>query len=205
MNKKNVGILIFDDAEVLDFAGPFEVFSVTSQISHHKPFHVFTVSKDGTVVSAVNGLKVQPDYSFSDCPQIDILILSGGQGTRDVLNDAEALRWIGHAYESADMTLSICSASRLVGALGLLDDLPFCTHHQVYGHMLTLAPRAVPQPAMRFVQSGDKLFTSGGISAGIDLSFHVIARLLGEEAAANTATYMEYHYRPQLTTDEKAY
>lgn len=200
---KNVGILIFNDAEVLDFAGPFEVFSVTSQINDHRPFRVFTLSKDAKLVSAVNGLKVQPEYSIYNHPDIDILVVSGGQGTRILLNDDELLQWISTICQTAELTLSICSASRLFGKLGLLDHKPFCTHQEVYEHMCELAPSGIPQKDKRFIQSGDHLYTSGGISAGIDLSFFVVSRLLGKAAARKTAAYMEYNYHPEPVTHEQ--
>ena len=202
---KNVGILIFDDAEVLDFAGPFEVFSVTSQINNFEPFRVFTISKEGKLISAVNGLKVQPDYSIDNHPKIDILIVSGGQGTRALLKDQVLLTWIDNTYQSAELNLSICSASRLFGKLGLLDNKLFCTHHQVYDHMQEIAPLTIPQKGKRFIQSDDRLYTSGGISAGIDLSFYIVAQLLGEGSASNTATYMEYAYNAQPTAHEQIF
>lgn len=201
--KKNVGILLFDDAEVLDFAGPFEVFSVTSQINTFELFQVFTISKDGKMISAVNGLKVQPDYSIDNHPHIDILIVSGGQGTKKLLADPKVLTWIKCQYDTAVLTLSICSASRLFGKLGLLDHKPFCTHHDVYAHMEELAPKGIPQKDKRFVQSDERLYTSGGISAGIDLSFYIVAKLLGEDRANNTADYMEYAYQPQHASHEQ--
>lgn len=200
---KNIGILIFNDAEVLDFAGPFEVFSVTSQINNHEPFRVFTISKDGKLISAVNGLKVQPDYSIRNHPDIDILIVSGGQGSRLILKDDELLQWVNHTYQTAELTLSICSGSRLFGKLGLLDNKPFCTHHEVYEHMKELAPHGIPQKDKRFIQSDERLYTSGGISAGIDLSFHVVSQLLGESSALKTAAYMEYTYQPEHTAHEQ--
>jgi transcriptional regulator GlxA family with amidase domain len=194
MNKKrNVGIFIFDDAEVLDFAGPFEVFSVTSQLNNHELFNVFTISKQAGVISAVNGLKVQADYHFQNHPTLDILILAGGQGTRALLNDPDTLQWISKTSEQAELTLCICSAARLLGKLGLLNGKHFCTHHEVYDHVKELAPAAVPQPGKRFVQTSEKLYTSGGISAGIDLSFHVVEKLFGKKIAQETAEYMEYH------------
>lgn len=202
---KNVGILIFNDAEVLDFAGPFEVFSVTAQINPEKPFNVFTIARDERIVSAVNGLKIQPDYTIHNHPVIDILIVSGGQGTRALLTDHPLLAWVEKIHQSAELTLSICSASRLMGKLGLLNNKPFCTHHQVYEHMAELSPRAVPQPERLFTKSSDKLYTSGGISAGIDLSFFTIARLLGESVAIRTAEYMEYNYIPQHATHEQTH
>ncbi|MFZ1529395.1 MAG: DJ-1/PfpI family protein [Ferruginibacter sp.] len=190
--KKNVGIFIFDDAEVLDIAGPFEVFSVTSQLNDYEIFDVFTVSKTADIVSAVNGLLIKPQYAFHNHPHIDILIISGGQGTRALLYDDEVLNWIKATHQKDELTLSICSGSRLLGQLGLLDGKPFCTHNAVYEHMLELAPLAIPKENNRYVQSGNKIYTSGGISAGIDLSFHIIESLLGKEKAVQTANYMEY-------------
>lgn len=201
---KNVGILIFDEAEVLDFAGPFEVFSVTSQLNDSRPFSVFTISKDEKIVSAVNGLKVKGDYTLEDHPPIDILIISGGQGTRKLMLDREILAWISHIQAQAELTLSICSASRLVGKLGLLDHKPFCTHHEVYDHMRDIAPLGIPQKEERFVQTSERLYTSGGISAGIDLSLHIVEKLLGKDLKEKTMNYMEYFSNYQTSAYEKA-
>jgi transcriptional regulator GlxA family with amidase domain len=192
MKTRNVGIFIFNDAEVLDFAGPFEVFSVTSQINNHEPFNVFTVSKTTETISAVNGLKVVPDFSIDEHPPIDILIISGGQGTRKLLNNAEVVNWVKKIHSTNELTLGICSASRIIGKAGMIDGKNFCTHHEVYDHMEEIAPLAIPQKERRFIQSSEKLYTSGGISAGIDLSFHIVEKLLGKEVAIRTARYMEY-------------
>lgn len=188
---KNVGILIFDDVEVLDFAGPFEVFSVTSQ-PDFQPFRAFTLSHDGAVVTAVNGLKVLPNYSINNHPHIDILIIAGGQGTRKLLNDPKLLQWVEKIHATTQVTMSICTGAIVLGKLGLLDGKPFCTHHQVYEYMTEIVPTGLPQKDKRFVQSGERLFTSGGISAGIDLSFHIVEKLHGKETAIDTAHYMEY-------------
>jgi transcriptional regulator GlxA family with amidase domain len=189
--KKNIAIFIFDDAEVLDFAGPFEVFSVTSELNNHALFNAFTVAKAKKPIRAVNGLSVNPDEDFASCPKVDILILAGGFGTRAIMQDVETLQWIQQTVEQAEITLSICSGARLLGVLGLLDGKPYCTHHEVYAHLAEIAPLGVPQPEKRFVQA-ENIFTSGGISAGIDLSFHVVEKLCGQDVAEATAKYMEY-------------
>lgn len=189
--KKNIAIFIFDDAEVLDFAGPFEVFSVASELNNHSLFNVFTVAKEKKPVRAVNGLSVNPDADFETCPNVDVLIIAGGAGTRAVMRDAEVLQWIRKIHSHAELTLSICSGARLLGALDLLDNQPYCTHHEVYPHLAEIAPLGLPQPHKRFVRAG-KIFTSGGISAGIDLSFHVVEMLCGADVARATAKYMEY-------------
>lgn len=190
--KRNVGILLFEDVEVLDFAGPFEVFAVASEIHDHSLFEVFTVAKTEGPIKAVNGLSVNPDYTFRNCPDIDILIITGGSGTRALLNDETLLGWVSVQSASAAYTLCICSGARLLGKLGLLDGLPFCTHHGVYEHMKEVAPTAIPQPELRFVATTDRMYTSGGISAGIDLSFHILEKIYGKGKSQATAEYMEY-------------
>ena len=190
--KRNVGILIFDGAEVLDFAGPFEVFSVTSELNNFELFNVFTVAKSTDLVLAVNGLSVKPTYRFENCPPVDILIISGGSGSRKQMKDTKILNWIEGTHNNTELTLSICSGARLLGIIGLLDDKPYCTHKEVYEHMKEIVPTGIPQMDKRFVQA-DKIYTSGGISAGIDLSFHIVEKLFGKEIAKKTAAYMEYN------------
>ncbi|PCI31190.1 MAG: AraC family transcriptional regulator [Flavobacteriaceae bacterium] len=192
MNKKrNIGILIFNNAEVLDFAGPFEVFSVTSELNNFEPFDVFTVGEKLEPISAVNGLSVNPKYDFNNCPHIDILIIAGGEGTRKQMENKNTLEWIKRIHQKSEFTLSICSGARLLGVLGLLDGKPYCTHHEVYDHMKEIVPTGIPKHEQRFVKT-KKIYTSGGISAGIDLSFHLVESLLGEQTAEKTAVYMEY-------------
>lgn len=192
MNKKrNVGIFIFNQVEVLDFAGPFEVFSVTSELNNFEPFDVFTVSQKLSPINTVNGLSVNPKYDFNTCPHIDILIIAGGSGTKKQMENKNTLNWINKTHQKTEFTLSICSGARLLGVLGLLDGKPYCTHHQVYEHLKEIVPTGKPQKEQRFVKTG-KIYTSGGISAGIDLSFHLIEHILGEKLAQQTANYMEY-------------
>lgn len=191
--KRNVGILIFENAEVLDFAGPFEVFSVTSEINDYEPFDVFTVAKNDSVISAVNGLKVAPKYNFNNNPPIDILIIAGGFGTRKLLDDEETLNWVRKTYSDSEITASICTGAGLLAKIGLLKDKMYCTHASVYDFIQNIEPTAIPQRDKRFVKSTEKIYTSGGISAGIDLSFHIVESLLGTEKAKDTSEYMEYY------------
>ena len=193
--KRNVGIFIFDDVEVLDFAGPFEVFSVSSELNNHRLFNVFTVGKNTTPVIAVNGLSVNPKYDFETTPNIDILIIAGGAGVRAVMKDQVILDWVNQTHQKTELTLSICSGATILGVLGILDNQPFCTHHEVYERMKVIAPMAVAQKNERFT-SFDKVYTSGGISAGIDLSFYIVEMLHGKKIANETACYMEYNNYP---------
>ncbi|NQX85323.1 MAG: DJ-1/PfpI family protein [Flavobacteriaceae bacterium] len=189
--KRNIRILIFDNAEVLDFAGPFEVFSVTSELNNFEPFDVFTVGENLTPICTVNGLSVNPKYNLSNCPRIDVLIIAGGSGIRKLMKNKKVLDWIYKVHQISELTTSICSGARLLGVLGLLDDKPYCTHHEVYEHMKEIVPTGKPQQEQRFVNTG-RIYTSGGISAGIDLSFHIVEKLLGKKTSTQTATYMEY-------------
>jgi transcriptional regulator GlxA family with amidase domain len=190
--KKTVGILLFDEVEVLDFAGPFEVFSSTAEACDEIPFDVITISMDGNPVSTVNNLVVVPHFSFDNHPPIDILVLPGGTGTRKLLSNERFLQYFRKMHSSATLTLSVCSGARILGKLGLLDHKRYCTHHDVYHEVAGIAPLAIPQPDKRFVRTDTKLFTSGGISAGIDLSLHIVGQLLTPETAHATARYMEY-------------
>lgn len=189
---KSVGILIFNDVEVLDFAGPFEVFSVSSQIYEYNLFNVFTIAKTKSPVLTINGLSVNPDFDINDAPHIDVLILAGGSGTRAIMEDKDVLKWIRKTHKKTLYTLSICSGARFLAVLGLLNNMPYCTHQGVYENMKELVPNGIPETEKRFVQSGDKIFTSGGISAGIDLSFFIIGKIHGNNVVTEIATYMEY-------------
>ncbi|MDD2563288.1 MAG: DJ-1/PfpI family protein [Salinivirgaceae bacterium] len=142
-------------------------------------------------VITVNGLSVNPTYNFENTPAIDILIISGGEGTRIQMKDVETLNWIKKTDEKTLITASICSGSTLLGVIGLLDNQEYCTHHEVYDQMIEIVPSGFPQKSKRFV-GFDKIYTSWGISAGIDLSFHIVETLHGKAIAQKTADYMEY-------------
>lgn len=193
--KRNVGILLFDDVEVLDFAGPFEVFSVTSELNNYEPFNVFTISIINNPITARNGLSVNPDYDFDNHPSIDILIIPGGNGTNNIIDNDYIMKWVHDRHTSTEYTMSICSGARILGKLGLLENKPYCTHKSVYEDMKKIVPSGLPRTDLRYIDAG-KIFTSGGISAGIDLSFHLISLMHGKEIAIKTAEYMEYPLKP---------
>jgi transcriptional regulator GlxA family with amidase domain len=192
--KKHVAILIFDDVEVLDFTGPFEVFAVTDELRAHDEFHVFTVSEMRATIRAKNGLKIVPDFTLETCPAAHVLVIPGGSGSRALMNRALLLEWIRKQARGAEIVMSVCTGARLLAKAGLLDGLRATTHHENIEELRGLAPTVTVTPTERFTDNG-KICTSGGISAGIDLSLHVVARLLGQDAANTTARYMEYERR----------
>lgn len=191
MKKQNTAILIFDDVEVLDFAGPFEVFSVTNELNDYSLLNVFTVAREKAPVTARNGLSVNPDYSIDDAPQPDILIIPGGSGTRPLLQQQNILAWISRSAQNADKVLSVCTGALLLAKVGLLNGIKATTHHSAFETLAEIVPDTEIVRDARFVDSG-KIITSAGISAGIDMSLHVIEHLYGAEIARQTAAYMEY-------------
>lgn len=188
---RNVAILIFDEVEVLDFCGPFEVFGVTGRSQEDAPFNVYTVAESMEPVLARNGLSVNPRYTIADCPPPDLLVIPGGFGARKQMHNPVVIEWIKRCAGPAELVLSVCTGALLLANAGLLDGLAATTHHGAFDLLRAAAPRTEVREGERFVDNG-KLITSAGISAGIDMSLHVVARLLGEEVARETAERMEY-------------
>ena len=189
---KQLGILIFDDVEVLDFAGPFEVFSVANQLSGYKLLEVYTFSQTTLPIRARNGLQVVPDHSINSLPPLDYLVLPGGDGTKKIVQNGSFIEEIKQQVLSSEWTMSVCSGSRILGKAGFLEHKPYCTHHEVYESIQEMVPSALPQPDLRFIQTDDRLWTAAGISAGIDLALHLTEVTFGKELALATAIYMEY-------------
>lgn len=189
--RRNVAILLFDDVEVLDFAGPFEVFAVTDELHGHTVFNTFTVGAIPGTVRAVSGLKVIPDYTLENAPAPSVLVAPGGQGTRALIKKPALLEWIRARSKRAEITMSVCTGALVLGQAGLLDGLRVTTHHECLDLLREIAPAAIIDPTRRFHDNG-RILTAAGISAGIDCSLHVVARLAGAEAADQTARYMEY-------------
>ena len=196
--RNTVGILIFDDVEVLDFAGPFEVFSRTRTVAgadsrrtdDSAPFQTFTVARTPDAVTAVGGLKVLPHYAWSDAPPIDILVVPGGFGTRALLHDEATLAWIREMAGRSRQVTSVCTGALLLAKAGLLQGRRATTHWAGLELLASIDPTIQVQRDRRVVHDG--IFTSAGVSAGIDMSFAVVEQLCGRAVAAETAHYIEY-------------
>ena len=198
MNVTNVGILIFENVEVLDFAGPFEVFSRTRLVpgpesrrsDDSAPFHVFTVAKTREPVTATGGLGVIPANGYTDAPRIDLLVVPGGFGTRPLLQDEETLDWIRRTAAAAQRVTSVCTGALLLGKLGLLDGKQATTHWAALDLLESVAPAARVDRERRVVDDG--IVTSAGVASGIDMAFYMVESLCGREVAEETARYIEY-------------
>jgi transcriptional regulator GlxA family with amidase domain len=192
--RKTVAILVFDEVEVLDFAGPFEVFSVTDELRDCSAFNVVTVAPRAGVVRARNGLNIVPHYELETCPPSNVLVVPGGLGTRALLGNPVVIEWIQQRARDAEATMSICTGAILLAKAELLEGLRVTTHHDLLDALRGLAPGAIVDPGSRYHDNG-AILTSAGISAGIDCSLHLVGRLLGDAASSETAAYMEYERR----------
>jgi len=202
MERKRVGIVVFDGVEVLDFCGPFEVFSVTRLDESRRredpsPFEVVLVAEQAGTVTAVGGLKVTPDHTLADCPSLDILVVPGGWGTRREIGNPVLLEWIGGRGRAVETLTSVCTGAMLLGKAGLLDGRRATTHWRSLGWMTESFPDVTVETALHVVEDGN-VFTSAGISAGIDMALLVVARHHGEEIARAAARTMEYPYPTDL-------
>ena len=204
MDRKQVGIVVYEEVEVLDFCGPFEVFSVT-RLNEEKrreepsPFNAFLVAETKSSVVATGGMKVVPDHDLDSCPHLDILLVPGGWGFRHQMNNERLLKWIADRSRQVETLTSVCTGALLLGKAGLLDGKRATTHWRFLESMQELFPKVTVEKRLHFVEEG-ALFSSAGISAGIDMSLRVVARYYGGAVARATARHMEY---PFPETDER--
>ncbi|MDQ2741898.1 MAG: DJ-1/PfpI family protein [Chloroflexota bacterium] len=192
---RTVGIVIFDEVEVLDFCGPFEVFSLArpaGQIEDEsRLFTVLTVAQEFSLIRCRGGLLVQPHHTIDDHPPLDILVVPGGPGTRQARCNDTLLDWIAGQNSRTELTTSVCTGAFLLAERGILDGRPATTHWASVEWMRDQYPAVDMRADARVVDSGH-VVTSAGVSAGIDMALHVVARLHGSDAAAWTARRMEY-------------
>ncbi len=198
MTQKRVGIVIFNDIEVLDFCGPFEVFSATrideaQRREAQSPFEVFLIAETLSNITTTGGMKVIPHFSFETCPKMDILVVPGGWGTRRELKNPVMLEWLRSKAAEVETLASVCTGSMLLGFAGLIDGLHATTHWKSLDWMRDSFPAVTVEYAQHVVEDG-RLLTSAGISAGIDMALKVVARYFGQDIAKATAMHMEYPY-----------
>ncbi len=198
MKRKRVGILVFPDVEVLDFCGPYEVFSVTRldearRREEPSPFEVFLVGEGAGPVVATGGLRVTADVTLETCPPLDVLVVPGGWGTRREIGNQRLLTWIGERAARVETLTSVCTGAMLLGQTGLLDGRRATTHWRSLDWMRQSFPAVTVEDKLHVVEDGHVL-TSAGISAGIDMALRVVTRYFGEAVGRATARHMEYPF-----------
>lgn len=192
---RTVAILAFDDMEVLDYAGPYEVFNVAGELGEGAPFSVFSVGLTGAPAVGRGGFTVQPTYSLDDAPLSDVLVVPGGAGTRPLLHDDRLIAWLRERASEVELLLSVCTGALLLGAAGLLERQSATTHHDAFDELAALSPTTTVVRGQRFVRSSERIVTSAGVSAGVDASLHVVQQLTGHETRDRTVAEMEWMWQ----------
>jgi transcriptional regulator GlxA family with amidase domain len=198
MDRKRVAIVVFDGIEVLDFCGLFEVFSVVRLDEARRredasPFEVSLVSQSGGPITTTGGMKVVADFAFANCPDVDVLVVPGGWGTRREMHNEAMLSFVRARSDRVGLLASVCTGALILASAGVLDGLRATTHWRSLQMMRELFPSVTVDAESHVVKSG-YIVTSAGISAGIDMALRVVADDYGEGVARATARHMEYPY-----------
>lgn len=195
MKRRNVGVLLFPQVELLDFAGPFEVFSAarTSSETRERLMDVFTVAETTSPLRCNNPVTVVPDYALEECPHMDVVVVPGGIGTRSAVDRQGLVDWIARRAEAAEVTTSVCTGSFLLAKAGVLDGRSATTHWASIERMRRDFPALAVEESVRWVDAWP-VVSSAGVSAGIDMALHVLSRLYDDEVARATARGIEYDH-----------
>lgn len=195
----SIAIYLFPDVEVLDFAGPYEVFTTANRVFRRQNpgsndiFEVFGVARDEALVRARAGLEIKPDQTIANHPPIDVLVVPGGVVTREI-DSPDIIRWIARTHAENTLTASVCTGAFLLAKAGILTEKSATTHWEDVADLRAMFPDVSVLDGRRWVDEG-RVITSGGISSGIDMSLHLVERLAGRDLALATARQMEFDWR----------
>jgi putative intracellular protease/amidase len=194
---RNVAIVLYEGVEILDFAGPAEVFHAAGRFGRagtERAFRVYTVAASREPITSQGFVRIVPEFTFEDAPAPDLVVFPGG-GSDRLTEDPKAMAWASRTMGAAEVTLTVCTGAFVPAKAGLLDGLTVTTYYGAIDGLRQAAPKANVQEGRRFVDNG-RIVTTAGVSAGIDGALHVVARLLGRAVADRTARYMEYRWTP---------
>jgi transcriptional regulator GlxA family with amidase domain len=196
--RKLVGLVIFPEVEVLDFCGPYEVFTAARLNEDRRreepsPFQVRLVAEAEGAVTAAGGMRVIPDFTFTTCPPLEVLVVPGGWGTRRQIDNKVLIDWLGQRGRQVETLAGVCTGAMLLGAAGLLDGRRATTHWRSLTWMRQSFPTVTVVEDQHVVEDGH-ILTSAGIAAGIDLALRLVRRYHGEAIARATARHMEYRF-----------
>ena len=196
---RTVGILVFEDVEVLDFCGPFEVFASAAlppEAPGAEELHLFqpiVLAERMETIRCRGGLLVVPHRTLADHPPLDIVVVPGGYGTRRERSNPVVLDWVARQRDAGALVTSVCTGAFVLAATGMLDGHPATTHWSTIDWLRETHPAIDVRDDRRIIDLGP-VITSAGVSAGIDMALHVVGRLHGEEIARRTARDMEYDW-----------
>ena len=194
---RTIGILLFDQFEELDAVGPWEVLAAWTRTTPEDGWAVTTLARDGQLVTAAKGMRIQPEHSYDTAPKLDVLLYPGGVGTRAHLDDQAQLDWVRAQRETAELMTSVCTGSLVYAKAGLLAGRAATTHWSALDLLAELDPTIDVRPEQRYVDSGD-VITSAGVSAGIDMALHLVARLCDVQRAREVRRYIQYDPEPPV-------
>ena len=194
LKPKNVAILLFDDVELLDFAGPGEVFQ-QAELNGVKAFNVYTVAVNKKEITSQSFLKVTVQYLIENCPMPDILIIPGGNTIAQV-NNENLISWIKTVNGKAGFILSVCNGVRLLAKTGALDGMTATSHFRAVDNLAKEFPKVKMIKGKRFVDNG-RIITTEGVSAGIDGSLYLVGKIINKEVANAVAEQMMYNWKPE--------
>jgi transcriptional regulator GlxA family with amidase domain len=192
-----IGVALFDGAEELDWAGPWEVLAAWATQWPDDGVRVLTLAREAGTITCAKGLRVLPDETWESAPPLDVLVYPGGRGTRRELVDEAVLDWMREMAAGGTVLSSVCTGSLVLAAAGLLDGRPATTHWQSLALLPTLGREIEVRPDDRFVDDGS-VITAAGVSAGIDMALHLVARLHSRERAREVRRYIQYDPEPPV-------
>lgn len=191
-----IGVALFDGAEELDWAGPWEVLAYWARVYPGDDIEVFTVAPSSPVTCA-KGLRVIPDHTWDEHPAIDVLVYPGGMGTAAQLGDERVRAWVTRVAGGTRLVTSVCTGSLVLADAGLLAGRPATSHWASLGHLAEIDPTVDVRPDARFVDDGD-IVTAAGVSAGIDMALHLVARLGSPDRAKEVRRGIQYDPEPPV-------
>jgi transcriptional regulator GlxA family with amidase domain len=195
-----IAILVFDDVELLDFAGPYEIFAAVNEVTEVNHFDITLVSAGEKMIKSYAGPRFETDISVEKHPKTNwdsAIIVPGGTGSRIVAKDPPVIDWIKQAHVAGATIASVCTGARVMGAAGFLAGKPFTTHHGSFDELAEKVPTGIIDRSNKVVDLGS-ILTSGGVSSGMDMSLHLVRRYLDEATAWKVADYVEYRWRSEL-------
>ncbi len=195
--RRHIGLLLFDGVEELDAVGPWEVLAHWTRHHPEDGWSISCLSAGGVDVIGAKNLVLGAHHSLEDAPALDVLIHPGGHGTRRLLRDPDHLDWVRAQREAVALMASVCTGSLVYAAAGLLKGRPATTHWASLNLLSELDPTVITDVSARFVDDGD-LLTSAGVSAGIDMALHLVARLAGTDRAREVRRGIQYDPHPPV-------
>lgn len=201
---KNIGILIFDDVEELDFVGPWEVFQMVNEVvrlrGEDEPLNNRLISRDGGDITAVKAMRVGAHASMTDIDRLDVLLVPGGHGARALLADSAVLSWITRIAPGCEWVTSVCTGAFVLAKVGLLEGRRAATHWATFDEFEKLGLKGQLVPDMRYVRDGN-VVTAAGVSAGIDMSLWLVGQWFAPQLSRDVARAMQYDPVPPYAAD----